>query len=139
MFTGLKNSVAIINGAAGGMGTQTAIRLGKEGCKIFAVDMSEEKLKVMKAKLAGLGITEVTTCVCNSAKEEDVNSAVAMCLDTYGTITILFNVCQKQSMSCGSTSREKVKNNISIISSTKFNYSFYYFFILRVLENLVTH
>lgn len=92
MFSGLKGSVAIINGAAGGMGTQTAIRLGREGCKIFAVDMSEEKLKILKEKLAGLGITEITTCICNSAKEEDVNRAVATCLATYGTITILFNV-----------------------------------------------
>lgn len=92
MFTGLNDSVALINGAAGGMGKQSALRLGKEGCKIFAVDISESRLQEMKNELAEFNINQITTYVCNSANENEVNAAVEKCINIYGTINILFNV-----------------------------------------------
>ena len=47
MFNGLKDSVAIITGAGGGLGKAEAKRLAKEGCKIFAVDIMEPGLEKM--------------------------------------------------------------------------------------------
>lgn len=91
MFQGLKDSVALITGAAGGLGKASARRLAREGCKIFAVDMSAAGLEQLRQELAAEGLDQVTTAVCNAAREEEVNAVIAQCLDTYGTVTILLN------------------------------------------------
>lgn len=65
MFSGLKGATAIISGAGGGMGTAAALRLAKEHCKIFAVDLCPGALKKLEERfqqehLDGL-ITFLTT------------------------------------------------------------------------------
>ena len=72
MFNGLKDSVAIITGAGGGLGKAEAKRLAKEGCKIFAVDIMEPGLEKMKAEFAAEGLNDVYTYVCDGSKEEEV-------------------------------------------------------------------
>ena len=91
MFNGLKESVAIITGAGGGLGKAEAKRLAKEGCKIFAVDIMEPGLEKMKAEFAAEGLNDVYTYVCDGSKEEEVKAAIAKCLEVYGDITILVN------------------------------------------------
>lgn len=91
MFQGIKDSVAIITGAGGGLGKAEAKRLAREGAKIFAIDIMEAGLAAMKAELAEEGLTEVQTYVCDGSKEEEVKAAVAECLRIYGDITILIN------------------------------------------------
>jgi len=92
MFGGLKDTVAIISGAGGGMGTAAARRLAKEGCKIFAVDFNEAALTRMMETLAAEGLTEITPYVCDATKEDEVDAAVATCIETYGKVSILVNI-----------------------------------------------
>lgn len=91
MFNGLKDSVAIITGAGGGLGKAEALRLAKEGTKIFAVDIMEAGLTAMKEEFSAQGLNDVYTYVCDGSKEDEVKSAVAKCLEVYGDITILVN------------------------------------------------
>lgn len=92
MFSGLKDSVAIISGAAGGMGTASVLRLAKEGCKIFAVDMSQNALDRMMDTVSAEGITNVYPYVCDATNEDEVNAAVAKCIELFGKVSILVNI-----------------------------------------------
>lgn len=91
MFHGIKDSVAIITGAGGGLGKAEAKRLAREGARIFAVDIIEAGLSAMQSELAEEGFTDVYTYVCDGSREADVKAAVAQCLKVYGDITILVN------------------------------------------------
>lgn len=92
MFSGLKDSVAIISGAAGGMGTASVLRLAKEGCKIFAVDMSQNALDRMMDTVSAEGLTNVYPYVCDATNEDEVNAAVAKCIELFGKVSILVNI-----------------------------------------------
>lgn len=92
MFSGLKGSVAIISGAAGGMGTASVLRLAREGCKVFAVDMSKEALDRLMEKVTSEGLCDVYPYVCEATNEDEVNAAVAKCIEIYGKVSILVNI-----------------------------------------------
>lgn len=92
MFAGLKDSVAIISGAAGGMGTASILRLAREGCKVFAVDLSKEALDRMMEKVSAEGLNGVHPYVCNATNEQEVEAAVAKCVELYGKVSILVNI-----------------------------------------------
>ena len=51
----LENKVAIITGAAGGIGKETAKAFLKEGAKVTLVDLDEEKLEEIKEDLSSFG------------------------------------------------------------------------------------
>lgn len=92
MFAGLKDSVAIISGAAGGMGCATVRRLAKEGCKVFAVDISESALQTMMDCMKNDRLTGITPHMCNATDETEVAAAVEKCISIYGKISILINI-----------------------------------------------
>ena len=92
MFAGLKDAVAIITGAAGGMGIATVHRLAREKCKIFAVDISEAALERMMDQMTEEERTLITTYVCNATSEEEVSAAVESCIKTYGSVSIMANI-----------------------------------------------
>jgi 3-oxoacyl-[acyl-carrier protein] reductase len=91
LFSHRKDGAAIITGAAGGIGKQSARRLARAGCPIFAMDLSAEGLAAMQAELAGEGLTQVHTYACNAAREDAVQAAIAKCLEVYGNIATLVN------------------------------------------------
>ncbi len=91
MFGGLKDKVALVTGAAGGIGKASAKRLSKEGCKIFAVDISEKALQIMKDEFAAEGLGEIETMVVDMSNEEEVKSCVQACVDRFGTVDINLN------------------------------------------------
>ncbi|HEY6504893.1 MAG TPA: glucose 1-dehydrogenase [Chitinophagaceae bacterium] len=86
----LKDKVAIITGAAGGMGAAEARLFAQEGAKVVATDMQEEKLKawVQKEKANGLSIDHIMHDV---TSESDWNKVVDKTLSLYGRIDILVN------------------------------------------------
>lgn len=91
MFGGIKDSVAIVTGAGGGIGKAEIKRLAREGAKIFAVDISEKGLEVMKKEMESEGYQNIYTYVCDGSNEDEVKNAVRKCIDVYGDITILIN------------------------------------------------
>jgi cyclopentanol dehydrogenase len=86
----LSDKVAIITGAAGGMGAAEAKLFAKEGAKVLATDSNEEKLKnwVVAAKAEGLAIDYMKH---NVTSESDWEKVVDKAMGLYGKIDILVN------------------------------------------------
>lgn len=56
----LSNRIAMITGAASGIGKEVAIRLASEGCKLCLVDLNQDKLAELLLQLRGQ--TELMIC-----------------------------------------------------------------------------
>jgi len=86
----LKNKVAIVTGAASGIGEATAILFAQEGAKVVVADINEEKGREVVQRMrdgGGEGIF-VKTDVSNEAQ---VKQMVDTVVKTYGTVDVLFN------------------------------------------------
>lgn len=92
MFSGLKGATAIISGAGGGMGTAAALRLAKEHCKIFAVDLCPGALKKLEERFQQEHLDGLITCTCDATQESEVARAVKQCVQTCGGVDILVNI-----------------------------------------------
>lgn len=87
----LDQKVAIITGAAKGLGKAIALRFAKEGAKVVAVtDRDMEGLAKTEAEIKELG-GEVTTMKVDVSQEADTGRMAADTLAKYGTIDILVN------------------------------------------------
>ena len=81
----LQDRVAVITGAASGIGYATAKRFAAEGATVVIVDLNEEAGKGVAAEFGGLFIKADVT------SEEDVARIYKVAFDTYGRIDIAFN------------------------------------------------
>lgn len=86
----LKNKVAIVTGAAGGMGAAEARLFAQEGARVLATDMQFEKLKawVSDARNEGLNIDCVKHDV---TSEKDWEAVAARAVELFGKIDVLVN------------------------------------------------
>lgn len=85
----LDEKVAIITGAAGGIGEATAKTFLEEGAKVALVDMDEESLDSLKDELDSLG--DLMTIIADVTEEADVKNYVEKTKEAFGRIDILFN------------------------------------------------
>ena len=81
----IKGSIAIVTGAASGLGAATAEILANAGAKIAAFDLNEDGAKATGEKLGGAGFG---VDVSNAAS---VGNAVAEVVKTIGSPSILVN------------------------------------------------
>ena len=81
----LQDRVAVITGAAGGIGYATAKRFAEEGAKVVIVDLNEEVGKQVAMEFGGLFVKADVT------NEEDVQRMYKVAFDTYNRIDIAFN------------------------------------------------
>ncbi|MEI6040655.1 MAG: 3-oxoacyl-ACP reductase [Actinomycetes bacterium] len=81
----LQDRVAIITGAASGIGYATAKRFAEEGAKVVVVDLNEEVGNKVAAEIGGSFIKA------NVTSEEDVQRMYKVAFDQYGRIDIAFN------------------------------------------------
>ncbi|WP_127506103.1 SDR family NAD(P)-dependent oxidoreductase [Paenibacillus humicus] len=86
----LKGKVAIITGAAGGMGKADALLFAKEGAKVVITDLQEEKIQEVVKEIETLG-GEAIGLKHNVASEEDWVSVVDAAIAKFGQINILVN------------------------------------------------
>src|SRR5262249_15878854 len=86
----LADKVAIVTGAASGMGASTAQIFAREGAKVVAADLlaADGERVVGQIKQAG-GNTRFQTL--DVTKEKDWEQAVAATLSAYGRIDVLIN------------------------------------------------
>jgi len=86
----LEGKVAIITGAASGIGRASAILFAQEGAKVVVCDINEEmgKQTADMIKMEGGEVLFVKADVSNSA---DVQELMRSCVDQYGSLDVLFN------------------------------------------------
>ena len=91
----LKDKVAIVSGAGSiaegwSNGKATAVRFGREGAKVFAVDRdmkaAEETCAIVKSEGG-----ECTAYQCDVSLAGQVDALAAACMARYGRIDVLFN------------------------------------------------
>lgn len=86
----LENRVALVTGAAMGIGKATAILFAQEGARVIAADISEQgKETEREIRAAGGECLFVRTDV---SQEKDVEAAVKAGSAQFGTIDVLLNV-----------------------------------------------
>lgn len=82
----LKDKIAIITGAAKGIGFATAQRFAQEGAKVIIADINPEALKAAAAQ-----IPNTETCVLNVTDRASIQEAVDRVMQQHGRIDILIN------------------------------------------------
>jgi len=88
MTTRLEGRIAVISGAAGGLGKAAAIRLAREGARIEILDIKDASETVRQIREAG-GEANATLCDCTD--EGQIAAAAAAIEGRHGRVDILVN------------------------------------------------
>ena len=87
----LKGKVAVITGAARGIGKAIAIRFAQEGCDIAFTDLViDDNAKATEAEIANLGV-KVKGYASNAANFEETHEVVNEIVNNFGKVDILIN------------------------------------------------
>jgi NAD(P)-dependent dehydrogenase (short-subunit alcohol dehydrogenase family) len=86
----LKNHIAIITGAGGGLGTTFAKKLAEEGAKIILTDVNKELLKQPETELTEMGF-QPESYVMDVTNKEQIQEVFKQVFEKYGEINILIN------------------------------------------------
>ncbi|MEF2966249.1 SDR family oxidoreductase [Paenibacillus sp. M1] len=86
----LQNQVAIVTGAASGMGKEIALLFAKEGAKVAVSDLNLEGANATVEEITSQGGTAFAIKT-NVALEEDIQNLVDTTVQNYGTVDILIN------------------------------------------------
>ena len=83
----LQGRVALITGAASGLGKAVAQRFAAEGAKVLVTDIADEGGKAVASEIGA----SAAFCHCDHTKSEDCARAVAFALERFGALDILHN------------------------------------------------
>lgn len=86
----LEGRIAIVTGAARGIGRHAAQTLGDQGVRLAVVDIDQDRIQNAAAEMAAAGI-EALPIVADVRDEDSVKSMVSTTLEQYGKIDILVN------------------------------------------------
>jgi 3-oxoacyl-[acyl-carrier protein] reductase len=86
----LKNKVAIVTGAARGIGKGIALTLAKEGCNVIVSDINEDDCQNVSGELARQGIKSIGI-KCDVSSATDVEKLFMQAGKEFGKIDILVN------------------------------------------------
>lgn len=86
-FTG---EVALVTGAAAGMGLGAARAFAEAGAKVVLSDIDEKQLQKAVEEIRSEG-GEVTSFVCNVADDDQVKALIAKTVEIYGRLDCAFN------------------------------------------------
>jgi NAD(P)-dependent dehydrogenase (short-subunit alcohol dehydrogenase family) len=89
----LDGKVAIVTGAARGIGKGMATALGKAGAAVTITDIRKETLDQTSAEFDGLGITHLAI-VADGTRDDDVVGAVQQTVDAFGRLDMVINNAQ---------------------------------------------
>ena len=82
------NKVAVVTGAASGIGAAISRRLLAEGASVVAADLNAEQLKQMETEFAG----KLAGVVADVTREDAVANMVATAIERFGGLDVAFNV-----------------------------------------------
>jgi NAD(P)-dependent dehydrogenase (short-subunit alcohol dehydrogenase family) len=83
----LKDKVAIVTGAARGVGEAVVWRMAQEGARVVAVDVLQEPLETVVTALRTAGF-DATALVADIASRQGNERAVALAMDVYGGLDV---------------------------------------------------
>lgn len=86
----LENKVAIITGAAAGIGEATAKLFAAEGAKVVACDVAMEPLEGVVKSIAAEGGAAIAI-QCDVSNEDQVKAMIARTIEEFGKLNILVN------------------------------------------------
>lgn len=83
----MDGKVALITGAASGIGLATVELFIAEGARVVAADIQDEKGRLLEQRFAGA----LRYIHCDVTREADIAAAVALAVAAFGGLNILFN------------------------------------------------
>jgi meso-butanediol dehydrogenase/(S,S)-butanediol dehydrogenase/diacetyl reductase len=86
-----ESRVALVTGAAGGIGRATALRLASEGARIFACDVDEAGLAAAVKEIADAGAEAVAHRL-DVSQAAQCREAVARCVEHFEKLDVLCNI-----------------------------------------------
>ncbi|HSI67418.1 MAG TPA: SDR family oxidoreductase [Planococcus sp. (in: firmicutes)] len=86
----LEGKVAVVTGAASGMGKAIATLYAKEGAKVVVSDINQEAADQAVEAIQSAG-GQAIAVVANVAKEEDIQNLIDKTVSEFGTLDILVN------------------------------------------------
>jgi NAD(P)-dependent dehydrogenase (short-subunit alcohol dehydrogenase family) len=86
----LEGRVAVVTGAASGIGLALARRLGAEGMRVVLADVEEAALAAAEAELVARGV-ETIAVRCDVSEEASVGALAASTLERFGAAHVLCN------------------------------------------------
>jgi len=84
----LKDKVAIVTGAASGLGKAIAVRFAQEGAAVAIADLNRQAADAAAAEIASAGGRAIGVAM-DVTSEEDVNAGVAATVAAFGGVDIL--------------------------------------------------
>lgn len=89
-YPDLRNRVAVVTGAAQGIGRSIAERLAAEGCRVGLIDIQDDKCAQVADAIAEKGGVALALH-CDISQKAEVQRATASVLEAFGRIHILVN------------------------------------------------
>ncbi len=89
-FCELKGKVAIVTGAAKGMGKADAIKFANAGAKVVLADISQQECESVATEIKKMR-GEAIAVKCDVSKKADVDTVVSEAIKKFGKIDILVN------------------------------------------------
>lgn len=90
METEMQHRVAVVTGAAGGIGRAACVEFARAGARVIAVDLVREQAEAVAAELRDSG-AEAIAIGADVSDAASVEGYVACAVSTYGRLDVLFN------------------------------------------------
>lgn len=90
-LTRFKGQVAVVAGAAHGIGKAIAERLGREGANVIILDIDAEGMEATIREMQREG-SAAQSLLCDVRKSEEVQAAIQQVIDWHGRIDILMQI-----------------------------------------------
>jgi NAD(P)-dependent dehydrogenase (short-subunit alcohol dehydrogenase family) len=85
-----RGRVAVVTGAASGIGLSLARVFAEQGMQVVLADIEEEPLQSALAEVEGLGVKAIAR-VCDVSNDADVEALADATLDTFGAVHVVCN------------------------------------------------
>lgn len=87
----LKDKVAIITGAANGIGAEISRTFAQEGCQVVLADLAADKAAALAAEITETTGFKAIAVGCDVAQKDELQQVVDACVREFGTVDILVN------------------------------------------------
>jgi len=86
----IQEKIALVTGAASGIGRATVLRFAAEGAQVIATDVTQSALDEVAAEAASTS-SPIKTMICDVTQPTDINRVIAAIVADYGRLDILVN------------------------------------------------